>query len=311
MSSEIDKQVVLDYYQKMTDEQITNALTKDLKGLTMEAQEIVKEEIRRRNLNPDFIKVVDVQQEAYIHIPKEFDPYGCPVEEEARIWLEKSFLFLLNIFEKEKTLERIILIPSKEHFPIRYDGSEKSALETLKIIAKQMEVPIENITLDFYDEDLMNITEGSPGGLYSENNSTGKFEISIVRKLLDEPENMVATLAHEVAHIKLMGEKKLHENDEKITDLTTIFFGCGIFNANAAFQTFAGSRYYGWSTSGYLTQMEWGYAMALFALIRNEDEPAWAKYLCTNVKADLRQSQNFIFNNEDKISVGFFELWMR
>ena len=65
------------------------------------------------------------------------------------------------------------------------------------------------------------------------------------RKWLDEPENMVAVLAHEIAHIKLPGESRMEENDERITDLTTIFFGLGIFNANAAFQTFADSKYYG------------------------------------------------------------------
>jgi hypothetical protein len=37
----------------MTDEQIIDAVTKDLKGLTMKAQEIVKEEVKRRNLNLD------------------------------------------------------------------------------------------------------------------------------------------------------------------------------------------------------------------------------------------------------------------
>jgi len=84
---------------------------------------------------------------------------------------------------------------------------------------------------------------------------------------------MVAVLAHEIAHIKLPGENRMEENDERITDLTTIFFGLGIFNANAAFQTFADSKYYGWSQSGYLTQMEWGYALSLFAFVREEQEP--------------------------------------
>jgi len=303
MSAGIDKQLVLEYYQRMTDEQIINVLTKDAKGLTIEAQEIVKEEIKRRNLNPEIIKAVEVQQETYLHIPKVYDPNGCPVEEDARIWLEKSFLFLLNLFGKDNTQKRTVLTPNSIDFPIRYDGSEESALQTLEIIANQMEVPIEQITLDFYDDTIRQITEGNPGGLYWGKGENGKFEISLVRKLLDEPENMVATLAHEVAHIKLLGEDRLMENDEPITDLTTIFFGLGIFNANAAFQTFADSKYYGWSTSGYLTQMEWGYALSLFAYIRKEDQPNWANHLATNVKADFRQGQNFILNNEDKILI--------
>ena len=305
MSSGIDKKFVIEYYKKMTNEQILYALTNDVKGLTIDAQEIVKEEVKRRNLNPEIIEMVELQQKTYLHIPKEYDPNGCPVEEDTRIAIEKSFQLLLNIFGKDSTQKREVLIPNSVHFPIRYDGSEASALETLKVIANQMETPIEKITLDFYDDNIREITEGSPGGLYWGQNEEGNFEISLCRKFLDEPENMVATMAHEVAHIKLLGENRLEENDEPLTDMTTIFFGLGIFNANAAFETFRDSHYHGWSTSGYLTQMEWGYALSLFAYVREEDKPNWANYLCANVKGDFLQAQNFILNNEDKIFTGF------
>jgi hypothetical protein len=85
----------------------------------------------------------------------------------------------------------------------------------------------------------------------------------------------------------------MEENDEKITDLATMFFGLGIFNANAALKT----SNHGWSAAGYLTQMEWGYAFALFANFRNETSPSWLDHVCTNVKADYWQSQRFIANN--------------
>jgi len=86
-----------------------------------------------------------------------------------------------------------------------------------------------------------------------------------------------------------------------LTDLTTIVFGLGIFNANAAFQTTAGFDSWGWSKSGYLSQMEWGYALALFAYIREEEEPAWIEFLTRNVKSDFRQSLKFIHANKEKI----------
>jgi hypothetical protein len=44
----------------------------------------------------------------------------------------------------------------------------------------------------------------------------------------------------------LLGENRIIENDEKLTDLTTVFFGLRIFNANAAFQTYRGVDYSGW-----------------------------------------------------------------
>ena len=293
------------YYQKLTDEQLLNALENDAKGLTDEALEIVKDEVERRNLNPDIIQLVAFQQEEQVSIQKAYNRNDAPVEVENRLKLEISFQFLLDIFGMDHIRQKKILVPDSSDFPVLYNGSEASAFQTLKIIARQMEVPFENIKLDFYDDDIRLITEGSPGGLYHGTGDDGRYEISIVQTLLDEPEKMVATLAHEVAHIKLLGENRLQENDEPLTDLTTIFFGLGIFNANAAFQTFADSKYFGWSASGYLSQMEWGYALALFAYARNEAQPAWASHLCTNVRADFRQGLNFILNNPDQVSVNF------
>jgi hypothetical protein len=301
MSAGLDQEFVRDYYKRMSDQEVIYILTRNSTGLTVEAQEIVKEEIIRRNLHPDLLNVVGQQKETDNHQPKAYDKDACPVEEPTRIWIEKSFQTLFNIFGATETLNRKILTPDRKHFPVRYDGSERSAFETLKIIADQMEVPFEKISLDFYDELLQKITAGSPSGLYMGKGENDNFQISLVRTRLDDPEKMVATLAHEVAHIKLLGENRIAENDEPITDLTTIFFGLGIFNANAAFKTFADSKYYGWSSAGYLTQMEWGYALALFAYIRGEQQPDWAEHLCKNVKADFIQGQNFICENEEKI----------
>lgn len=300
MSAGLDKQFIRDYYQSMNDKELIHVLTQNMAGLTLDAQEIIREEIRRRRLDNNILKVVEDQQMSYTFREKIYDPNDCPVDEQNRIWIEESFQTLLDIFGKEATLLRKVLIPERIHFPVRYDGSEASAFETLRIVANQMEVPIERITLDFYDDHLRQITDGSPGGMYW-GKGENTFEISLVRSKLDEPENMVATLAHEIAHIKLLGENRMEENDEPITDLTTIFFGLGIFNANAAFQTFADSKYYGWTESGYLTQMEWGYGLSLFAYIRQEKNPQWANYLCKNVKADFTQGLNFIYANEEKI----------
>ena len=244
-------------------------------------------------------------------------PNTCPISEDRRIWLEKAFLLLLDFFDKENTQQRKILTPHHSSFPIRYDGSEQTAIDTLKIIALQMEVPFEEIHLNFYNENVKEISTGSPfgqgiflntekdddgaAGLYWGKGEEGKYILSLVRSKLKQPENMVATLAHEIAHIKLLGENRIDKNDEKLTDLTTVLFGLGIFNANAAFQTYRGVDYSGWRKMGYLTQMEWGYALSLFAHIRNEKSPEWINYLTLNVKGDFIQGQNFIENSPEQL----------
>ncbi len=303
MSSGIDKKLILNYYRNMNNEQLITVLKNDSKGLTSDAIEIIKEELSKRNISTEILKEVESPQKKHIHVPREYNPDGPPIEDDNRLWIEKSFQFLLNTFGVEETKKRKVLIPHYSNFPIRYDGSENSASETLKIISNQMEVPFENISLDFYDDTIQKITEGSPGGLYWGKGENEKYEIWVVSSLLNEPENMVATLSHEIAHIKLLGENRLEQNDEPITDLATIFFGLGIFGANSAFQSSRDSQYYRWSTSGYLTQMEWGYALALFAYLRNELNPNWSSHLCANVKADFFQALNFITNNENLITI--------
>jgi hypothetical protein len=295
----IDKQFLLEIYERMTDEEVIRVLSSDLSGLTAAAREVIKDEVKKRHLDVD---LSGIDQPEADESPEELvQEGGCPVPQIVRIWLERAFLALLDIFGEESTLTRKVLIPERSDFPIRYDGSERAAFDTLKIIAEQMEVPVDSITLDFYDERLRQITEGTPGGFYWGKGEAGHFEISIARKNLDEPEQMIAVLAHEIAHIKLLGENRINENDEQITDLTTIFFGLGIFNANAAFRTIADAKYWGWSRLGYLTQMEWGYALSLFAYLRREQEPEWASYLCTNVKGDFFRGLTFIGDNEHLI----------
>lgn len=244
-------------------------------------------------------------------------PNRCPVSHDNRIWLERSFSFLLDIFHKEKIRQREILIPGYANFPIQYTGDDETALGILKIVAEKMEVEFNKIRLNLYDGGIHAMSSGgkrdkriflnsndrykTSAGLYRGRQADNKYHIGLERKKLAQPEIMVATLAHELAHIKLLGENKMKVNDEKLTDLTTVVFGLGIFNANAAFQTIRTSEASGWRKMGYLTQMEWGYALSLLAYIRNEKAPGWMEYLTGNVKEDFKQGERFIENNKDLV----------
>ena len=138
-------------------------------------------------------------------------------------------------------------------------------------------------------------------GLYFGLNEKGKYDVFIEEANLHNPENLVAVLAHEFSHIKLLGEKRIEENHEDLTDLCTVVFGFGIFNANASFKEVKTMNMWGHNTLGYLKQQEWGYGLALYAHFRQEENPEWLKYLSPNIKSDFKKSQEFIFSNIDKI----------
>jgi len=201
--------------------------------------------------------------------------YNCPVSEEVRLWLENSLIWLINQFGEEKIISTKTLTPTQENFPIPLDGTKDMANAFLNIVAKQMDLDPNKINLDFYTEQPLEIKNDAGFSLYSqqyeeENYSSGlyngknndKFSIAIEIGQLKNPNNLIATLAHEMAHIKILGEERLKENDEYLTDLVTVFFGLGIFNANTSFQQTSSIEGWSYSKQGYLPQQEWGYALA-------------------------------------------------
>jgi hypothetical protein len=240
-------------------------------------------------------------------------PAECPVNEDMRVWIENAMLWFADAFGQDSLLNRKILTPEYKDFPIAYNGLPDTAVETARIIAGQMEINPGDIQIDIYNEGIREVDTGGigrifmkeaegekySGGLYWGKQEDGKYHVGLNQSKLREPLEMIATLAHEFSHIKLLGEKRIEKNNEPLTDLTTVVFGLGIFSANASFQVKNTFDSTGWSSLGYLSQMEWGYSLALFSHIRQEEEkPAWIQLLSPNIKSDFIQSRNFIRENE-------------
>lgn len=148
----------------------------------------------------------------------------CPIDSEMRLWMENSFLWLATQFGHDNIATKPILLPTPEHFPIRFDGSKESLTKTAEIVARQMEIDINEINLDTYEQNIQEFSGGfghriwtevdkdndekMAAGLYFDKNEQGKYDILIEKKNLTDPENLTATLAHEFSHIKILGEKK-------------------------------------------------------------------------------------------------------
>ena len=243
----------------------------------------------------------------------------CPIDPEMRLWMENAFLWLATQFGHDNIATKPMLLPTPEHFPIRYDGSKDSLIKTAEIVARQMEIDINEVNLDTYEQNIQEFSsdlghriwtevdkdsdEKLAAGMYFDKNDQGKYDIFIERKNLSDGENLVATLAHEFSHIKILGEKRLDFNDEQLTDLTPVVFGLGIFNANSSFKEYKSFDSYGHNSIGYLQQREWGYALALYAFFRQEENPDWIKFLAPNIRSDYKKSMDFILDNTDKVFI--------
>lgn len=242
---------------------------------------------------------------------------ACPIDLDMRLWLENSFLWLATQFDQDNIATKPMVYPTPEHFPIRYDGTIESLTKTAEIVARQMEIDFNTIVLKVYEDNIREVggnlnhriwtevdksgDETTSAGMYFEKNEKGQFEIFIEKSCLNNPENMVAVIAHEFSHIKILGENRLDFNDEQLTDLTTVVFGLGIFNANTAYREWKSFESYGHSSIGYLKQREWGYALALYAYFREEEKSEWIKYLTPNVKSDFKKSMAYIAANKIKV----------
>ena len=150
----------------------------------------------------------------------------CPIAPETRLWMENAFLWLAGQFGRDNIAQKKMLLPIPEHFPISYDGTKDYLTKTAEIVALQMEIDISDITLEFYEQNTQEFSgdfghrvwtqvdnesdEKLSAGLFFGKNEKGNYEIFVEMKNLNDPENLVATLAHEFAHIKLLGEKDLN-----------------------------------------------------------------------------------------------------
>jgi hypothetical protein len=230
----------------------------------------------------------------------------CPVSAKARAWTEDSLHWLKRQFGA-KALNGDVLLPQSIFPSGGYSGTEGDLHAVMQRLCRRMSVPIEAVQIDLSDDaDLpepdprLPITSRFNGaaGHYQRRGDT--FFVAIRRRQLRDPVALTATMAHELAHVRLLGEQRIdpdRNDQEQLTDLATVFFGLGVFTANASFD-FSQSQF-GWQTSqlGYLGEVLFGYALAYYAHLRGEDDPAWAKALDTNPRVYMRKGLRFLHHN--------------
>lgn len=231
-----------------------------------------------------------------------------PLNRESIEWINESFNWIINEFGDENILNSEIIIPIKDKIPVNINQTESCAKELVGFVASKMHLNKDLIEVDFYNQSQMELDNNFitqqyeevdySSGQYWGKSKNGKYQISLEVSQLNNPVALIATIAHELAHIKLLGENRIEANDEFLTDLIPIFYGFGIFNANSIFQYQQDSS--GWRTSsqGYLNETMYGFALAKFSLYRNDDDYEWSKYLTPTIKEEFERSMIYIKENK-------------
>lgn len=233
-------------------------------------------------------------------------PAKCPVPPDRKAWIESGLNWLGEQFGP-RMLTRAVVLPTPEYFPDPYDNSPRAAEAIFERVCRYMEVPRERVVLTWFVNDETvprHLREGrsqGAAGLYGDDGSPGPKVIELEESLLADPTALVGTMAHELAHVHLLGDRRLSHDSpdhEPLTDLLTVLYGLGLFTANSVLREshWKDGAYSGWSVGrqGYLTGPEYGYAFALVARARNEPNPAWAPHLRPDVRSPLKAGLRYL-----------------
>ncbi len=231
----------------------------------------------------------------------------CPVDPGQRAWIERSLLWCAREFGEAAALRPIVL-PTADLLPTPYDASEFQIHQIYRRISPLMGVDPDKIELRLRER----LDQGPPSdqaergdrrivGRYRSPRYLrlrwfdakiylGRHSIEIERAQTADPARLIALLAHELAHRRLLGEGRVtaaQPDQERLTDLLTIYLGLGLFTANLR-EGIEGHL-------GYLTAAERGYALACYCRMRAEfGVPGWANRLHPEPRALLAQSLAFL-----------------
>jgi len=231
----------------------------------------------------------------------------APVPPEARAWIERRSRWLVESFGEEELRDLRIVLPTPEFFPDRYDGSPDAVVSLFSRVCESMGADAAGVRIQLTDAgerrargERLGIATAEPHGFAAGTYEEVPARIRIDRSQLADPIALIATLAHEIAHLRLIGERRSEQDDdeEPLTDLATVFLGTGVFGANAYFREshWSAVDQQGWVADrlGYLSREQWGYSLALHAWFRGEERPAWERWLRPDIRGPFRRTLRYL-----------------
>jgi hypothetical protein len=236
----------------------------------------------------------------------------CPCDPEAKRWVEERLRWLTKAFGLHILLERPVVLPTPEFFPDPYDASKKSVRVLFQRVCEYMGVDPDDVELQFFNDTrasamaALDPSIGFSAGLWE--GSEGPWQRGTVRvemSTLDRPADLIGTMAHELAHQRLLGEGRAAADafdNELLTDLTAVYHGFGVFLANNPRKSvgevgdWPGTRL---KRPEYLSEPMTGYALAHIAWFRDEARPAWAKHLRWAPRGVFHQGLRYLERTTD------------
>jgi tetratricopeptide (TPR) repeat protein len=228
-----------------------------------------------------------------------------PITTEDKEWVEGVFIWFGIAFGFDRLKEIGFLLPTAENFPANVEPENEAFEQLFLNICNVYELDPNDIVVRFFENTKwttwapMGETTVASGKYYEAfTESSKRYHVSIDKAMFDDYDHLIAVLAHELAHVKLLGGRFIerdHPEMEPINDLATIYFGYGIYTANAS----VSANGYWAGKNGYLPPQVIAYALALISKIKDEKEPHISEYLNTNCRELFQKSLEWLWEKQD------------
>jgi len=237
----------------------------------------------------------------------------CPIDAVTRAWVERRWDWLTARFGEDTLRNFDPALPIPRDFPDLFHGAKDDVQRLMERVADFMEIDPTQVDLVYFDGTdpfaehpglAPQESQGACGVYWS---VEGRHRIALDVRGLSDPEGLIGTIAHELAHARLAASGALDpdpagDDHEPLTDLLTVYLGMGVLTANAVLREehVHEGRWSRWRMSrrGYLDMPTYGFALALYALARDEARPEWARHLRPDVQSAFRESMRLIVAEE-------------
>jgi tetratricopeptide (TPR) repeat protein len=234
--------------------------------------------------------------------------YLPTVTSEDKDWVEKNIIWFIEVFGLAKLREQPFILPTTENFPYNNLHDTDQFQKLFEQLCGYWNLNPNEIVVKFFDDikskqwtswTYPKKFKEATGRYYQTFTAEEKhFNIELAKSNLNNPQLLVSVMAHELAHVKLLGENFVNRNDpdmEPLTDLAVIYFGFGIFMANSVFT----KELYWMGRTGYLPNQLISYANALICYLTEHDVNSYLSVLNTNTRELFKQDFEFLTNTND------------
>ncbi len=240
------------------------------------------------------------------------------LEDASSQWIFSAFSWALEQFDAELFYsDTILVLPSNEYFPGRADSMDGMAgliFDQVKRyagishwptqIADQNSCPLINTP----KIQIQGALRGPDGIVQEQVSDEQRLLIPYNPQQLNNPEAMIASFAHIVAHyLGQMAKEPPPGGSEywpHVTELLAIYIGFGLMFANSAF-TFrggCGSCYNpNANRDAYLSEIETTYALAIFAVLKEIPDSEVTRHLKKHLRGVYRRAAREIRAREDDV----------